>query len=92
MKVGFIGTGRMGQTMVRRLLDAKHDVGVYNRTAEKAKPLADVGDRRQDLGAGARRAHALMHTPRSTPQGCANAWLGYAVAMALKAKGRYVEI
>jgi 3-hydroxyisobutyrate dehydrogenase-like beta-hydroxyacid dehydrogenase len=45
MKVGFIGTGRMGQAMVRRLLDAKHDVGVYNRTPEKAKPLADAGAR-----------------------------------------------
>jgi 3-hydroxyisobutyrate dehydrogenase-like beta-hydroxyacid dehydrogenase len=43
MKVGFIGTGRMGQVMVRRLLDAKHEVGVYNRTAAKAKPLADAG-------------------------------------------------
>src|SRR3954471_13590681 len=43
MKVGFIGTGRMGQAMVRRLLEAKHDVGVYNRTAEKAKPLAEAG-------------------------------------------------
>jgi 3-hydroxyisobutyrate dehydrogenase-like beta-hydroxyacid dehydrogenase len=29
--------------MVRRLLDAKHAVGVYNRTPEKAKPLADAG-------------------------------------------------
>lgn len=45
MKVGFIGTGRMGQAMVRRLLDAKHDVGVYNRTAAKAKPLMDAGAR-----------------------------------------------
>jgi 3-hydroxyisobutyrate dehydrogenase-like beta-hydroxyacid dehydrogenase len=45
MKVGFIGVGRMGQAMVRRLLDARHDVGVYNRTAAKAKPLADAGAR-----------------------------------------------
>src|SRR5204863_1214853 len=43
MKVGFIGTGRMGQAMVRRMLEAKHEVGVYNRTPEKAKPLADAG-------------------------------------------------
>jgi 3-hydroxyisobutyrate dehydrogenase-like beta-hydroxyacid dehydrogenase len=43
MKVGFIGTGRMGQAMVRRLLEAKHQVGVYNRTPGKAKPLADAG-------------------------------------------------
>ncbi|MGZ3341990.1 MAG: NAD(P)-dependent oxidoreductase [Reyranella sp.] len=43
MKVGFIGTGRMGQAMVGRLLEAKHEVGVYNRTAAKARPLADAG-------------------------------------------------
>ena len=43
MKVGFIGTGRMGSAMVLRLLSAGHDVGVYNRTAAKVKPLADAG-------------------------------------------------
>jgi 3-hydroxyisobutyrate dehydrogenase-like beta-hydroxyacid dehydrogenase len=43
MKVGFIGMGRMGQAMARRLIDAGHDVGIYNRTREKAKPLADAG-------------------------------------------------
>jgi 3-hydroxyisobutyrate dehydrogenase-like beta-hydroxyacid dehydrogenase len=39
MKVGFIGLGRMGQAMARRLIDAGHDVGVYNRTPEKLKTL-----------------------------------------------------
>ena len=29
--------------MVGRMLAAKHEVGVYNRTAAKAKPLADAG-------------------------------------------------
>ncbi len=43
MKVGFIGLGRMGQAMARRLLDGGHEVGVYNRTAEKLKPLTDHG-------------------------------------------------
>jgi 3-hydroxyisobutyrate dehydrogenase-like beta-hydroxyacid dehydrogenase len=43
MKVGFIGTGRMGGAMVGRLLAADHEVGVYNRTPAKAKPLADAG-------------------------------------------------
>jgi 3-hydroxyisobutyrate dehydrogenase-like beta-hydroxyacid dehydrogenase len=45
MKVGFIGTGRMGSAMVARLLAAKHDIGVYNRSPEKLKPLADAGAR-----------------------------------------------
>src|SRR5580692_4304937 len=43
MKVGFIGLGRMGGAMVRRLLDGGHEVAVYNRTADKMKPLVDLG-------------------------------------------------
>jgi 3-hydroxyisobutyrate dehydrogenase-like beta-hydroxyacid dehydrogenase len=43
MKAGFIGLGRMGQAMARRLLDGGHDLGVYNRTAEKLKPLIEAG-------------------------------------------------
>jgi 3-hydroxyisobutyrate dehydrogenase-like beta-hydroxyacid dehydrogenase len=43
MKVGFIGLGRMGEVMVRRLLGAGHEVGVYNRTPEKMKALTDAG-------------------------------------------------
>lgn len=43
MKVGFIGLGRMGSEMAKRLLAAGHDVGVYNRSAAKAQPLADAG-------------------------------------------------
>jgi 3-hydroxyisobutyrate dehydrogenase-like beta-hydroxyacid dehydrogenase len=45
MRVSFIGTGRMGQAMVLRLLGAKHDVGVFNRTPTKAKHLVDAGAR-----------------------------------------------
>ncbi len=43
MKVGFIGVGRMGQAMARRICGAGHDVAVYNRTREKARALTDVG-------------------------------------------------
>jgi 3-hydroxyisobutyrate dehydrogenase-like beta-hydroxyacid dehydrogenase len=48
MKVGFIGLGRMGQVMARRLLDAGHEVGVYNRTPEKMKPLVQAGAKAMD--------------------------------------------
>ncbi len=62
MKVGFIGTGRMGQAMVRRLLEAKHDVGVYNRTPEKAKPLADAGAKIVGSVADAARYGDVVYT------------------------------
>jgi 3-hydroxyisobutyrate dehydrogenase-like beta-hydroxyacid dehydrogenase len=43
MKIGFIGLGRMGGGMARRLLGAGHELTVYNRTPEKAKPLSMKG-------------------------------------------------
>jgi 3-hydroxyisobutyrate dehydrogenase-like beta-hydroxyacid dehydrogenase len=43
MKVSFIGLGRMGSAMARRLCEAGHDVAVYNRTPEKAQALVDAG-------------------------------------------------
>jgi 3-hydroxyisobutyrate dehydrogenase-like beta-hydroxyacid dehydrogenase len=43
MKVGFIGLGRMGQAMAGRLIEGAHEVGVYNRTVEKLKPLIERG-------------------------------------------------
>ena len=62
MKVGFIGTGRMGGAMVRRLLEAKHEVGVYNRTAAKAKPLADAGAKIMSSIADACRYGDVIYT------------------------------
>ncbi len=41
--VGWIGTGRMGHAIVRRLLVAGTDVHVWNRTRTKAEDLADEG-------------------------------------------------
>jgi hypothetical protein len=56
MKVGFIGTGRMGRTMARRLIEASHDVAVFNRTAAKAAELVQAGAR-----SAASLAHAVRH-------------------------------
>jgi len=51
--VGWIGTGRMGFQLALRLLKARNDVAVYNRTKAKAEPLAASGakivDRPADL-------------------------------------------
>lgn len=43
MKVGFIGTGLMGQPMAQRLLDAQVSVVAYNRTPSKLEPLRTSG-------------------------------------------------
>jgi 3-hydroxyisobutyrate dehydrogenase len=41
--IGWAGAGRMGYSMASRLLKAGCDVAVYNRTREKAEPLAELG-------------------------------------------------
>jgi len=43
MKVAFIGLGSMGAPIARHILEAGHDLTVYNRTESKAKPLLDAG-------------------------------------------------
>ena len=41
--VGWIGAGRMGSPLAKRLLGADYDVAVYNRTRAKAEPLTEFG-------------------------------------------------
>ena len=54
LRIGWIGAGRMGAALATRLLEAGHDVAVYNRTRSKAEALtgavvvdspADLADR-----------------------------------------------
>src|ERR1700683_1187702 len=52
-RLGWLGTGRMGEALFRGRLAAGCDVTVYNRTKSKAEPLAEAGakvvDRAADL-------------------------------------------
>ena len=43
MQIGVAGLGAMGGAIAARLMEAGHQVTVWNRTAEKAKPLAEAG-------------------------------------------------
>ncbi len=43
MKVGFLGTGKMGAAMARRLLLAGHELRVWNRSEGKTEPLIREG-------------------------------------------------
>lgn len=42
-RIGFIGLGLMGTPMSRRLLEAGHQVWVWNRDPTKTAPLSDAG-------------------------------------------------
>jgi 6-phosphogluconate dehydrogenase len=43
MRIGFIGLGRMGANMVRRLLRDGHEIVAYNRSPEKTTEIATEG-------------------------------------------------
>lgn len=44
-KLGWIGTGVMGQSMCGHLIQAGHELSVFNRTKDKASELIDKGAR-----------------------------------------------
>lgn len=43
MRIGIAGLGRMGAAIAAHLMEVGHHLTVWNRSADKAKPLADVG-------------------------------------------------
>jgi len=43
MKILFIGTGLMGNPLAERLIEAKHNISVYNRSIEKTENLKNSG-------------------------------------------------
>ena len=43
MRVGFVGLGRMGSGMARRILDAGHELTVYDALAAATAPFGAAG-------------------------------------------------
>ncbi|MGO8670413.1 MAG: NAD(P)-dependent oxidoreductase [Capsulimonadaceae bacterium] len=62
MRVAVIGTGIMGTAMVLRLLEAGHEVNVYNRTEDKLAPLVDAGAHSFDTPAAAAKNRDVVIT------------------------------
>jgi 3-hydroxyisobutyrate dehydrogenase-like beta-hydroxyacid dehydrogenase len=43
MRIGFLGLGNMGAAIAANLVRAGHDVAVWNRTPDKARPVVEAG-------------------------------------------------
>jgi 3-hydroxyisobutyrate dehydrogenase len=65
--VAFIGLGAMGNRMAGRLLDAGHELMVWNRTREKMAPLVDRGAIGAESAADAARRSEVALTMISDP-------------------------
>jgi 3-hydroxyisobutyrate dehydrogenase-like beta-hydroxyacid dehydrogenase len=68
MEIAWIGTGIMGAPMARRLIKAGHHLRVFNRSAAKARPLADDGAVvAADAAGAAAEAEAIFIMVPDTP-------------------------
>lgn len=79
-QVGWLGTGRMGSVLIRRLLAAEVGVLVYNRTRAKCEPLAADGATIADSAAGLAQA-PVVFSMVGTSQNLIDALLGPAGLM-----------
>src|SRR5438128_3211519 len=66
-KVACIGLGAMGGRIARRILDAGHELVVWNRTTERTRPLAAIGATVADSPATAAAAANVVITMVSDP-------------------------
>ncbi|WP_283137116.1 NAD(P)-dependent oxidoreductase [Rhizohabitans arisaemae] len=76
MRIGWIGTGLMGEPMAARLLAAGYRVAVHNRTRAKAEPLLDQGAEWAGSIAEAARERDLVVTMLPFPADVETAYLG----------------
>jgi hypothetical protein len=71
-KLAFLGLGLMGTPMATRLLEAGHDITVWNRTSAKTRPLVDQGasaaSSPAEAVAGADAAITMVATPQALEQ------------------------
>jgi 3-hydroxyisobutyrate dehydrogenase len=80
-QVGWLGTGRMGLVLARRLLAAGEDLLVYNRTKAKCEPLAAAGAKVVDQAADLSSARVVF-VMVGTSENLLDALLGPAGLMA----------
>jgi 3-hydroxyisobutyrate dehydrogenase-like beta-hydroxyacid dehydrogenase len=62
MKIGFLGLGNMGAVMAKRLMDAGHELTVWNRTASRCEPLVAAGAKVAATPAEAARGNEVVIT------------------------------
>jgi 3-hydroxyisobutyrate dehydrogenase/2-hydroxy-3-oxopropionate reductase len=67
MEVGFIGLGKMGKPMVRRLLAAGHTVHVHNRSRQAVEELVTDGAKDAGSAAGVAERAEVVLTALPTP-------------------------
>ena len=67
-RIGWIGTGVMGSSMCGHLIAAGYAATVFNRTAEKARPLVEKGAKLADSPRAVAEASDVVFTIVGYPE------------------------
>jgi len=67
MRIGFVGTGTMGNLMARCLVDAGHQLTVHDRRREATASLCDAGARRAETPRATAEASEVVFTSLPGP-------------------------
>jgi 3-hydroxyisobutyrate dehydrogenase-like beta-hydroxyacid dehydrogenase len=65
--IGFVGVGRMGVRMVRRLIQAGYPVTIYDTSSEAMAPLLEIGATRAESPAAVGSAAEIVFASVPTP-------------------------
>jgi 3-hydroxyisobutyrate dehydrogenase len=85
--IAFVGTGVMGRSMAGHLMAAGHELHVFNRTRDKAKPLLDSGARWHDSAGEAAAQAEVVITMLGFPRDVEETYLGGGGIVARARKG-----
>lgn len=86
-RIGWVGTGVMGLSMCRHMLEAGFGVDVFNRTRERAAPLLELGARWRDSPAEVAAEADAMFTIVGYPADVREVILGPRGALAALPQG-----
>ncbi|MEK4128837.1 NAD(P)-dependent oxidoreductase [Solibacillus sp. FSL W8-0474] len=75
-KIGFIGTGVMGASIVKHLLNAGHEVTIYTRTKSKAEELITLGAMWASSPAEASKNQQIIFTMVGYPKDVEEVYFG----------------
>lgn len=75
-KIGFIGTGVMGASIVKHLLNTGHEVTVYTRTKSKADALVEQGAKWAHTPAAAAKDQQVVFTMVGYPKDVEEVYCG----------------
>lgn len=89
-KIGFIGIGIMGKSMVRNLMKAGYEVAVYNRTKAKAEDVVAEGALWCDSVAQCAQGRDVVITIVGYPKDVEEVYFGEAGVIANASEGAYL--